>query len=115
MRDEKGRFTEGNNGKPKGAISEKTKIWNEIGEWFAGEGLAKYQSNLMAMMDSSFSNVSAEGMKRYETLLEYFKPKLSRAEIKAEVETKGEIDLSKLPKEVLDKLLDESNENTTTS
>lgn len=108
-RDKKGRFAEGNKGKPKGAISEKTKIWNEISEWFAGEGLESYQKNLIAMMDSSATNQSAEGMKRYETLLEYFKPKLSRTEVKAEIKTE-EVDLSQYSTKDLEDSIEDSEE-----
>lgn len=69
-------------GRPKGSVSEKTRIWNEIGEWFKGEGLEAYKANLMEMMADN--KQKAEAMKRYETLLEYFAPKLSRVESKNE-------------------------------
>lgn len=82
-------------GRPKGSISEKTKVWNEIGQWFANEGLEAYLNNLMELMTSSDTKDKAEAMKRYEALLEYFKPKLSRAEVVAEIEVKDEVDLSK--------------------
>lgn len=64
-------------GKPKGAVSEKTRIWNEIGEWFSNEGLEAYQEELINMKAEN----PAEFMKRYETMMEYFKPKLSRANV----------------------------------
>jgi len=97
-------------GKPKGTISKKTEIWNEIGEWFANDGLDKYKDKVMEMLDSSSDVKCLEGMKRYEALLEYFKPKLSRTEVKAEITT-DEIDLSNLPQETLDKLIDENDPN----
>ena len=68
-------------GKPKGAISEKTKIWNEIGEWFASDGIDQYKSNLLEMLKSKDKSIQSEGMKRFEALLEYFKPKLQRTEL----------------------------------
>lgn len=82
-RDKKtGQFTEGNSGKPKGAISKRTAIWHEIGDWFANEGLELYQKNLVGMLQSNNPVKAAEGMKHYQALLEYFKPKLSRSESK---------------------------------
>jgi len=81
-------------GKPKGAVSEKTKIWNEVSEWFAGEALELYKTNLLELMISEDAKVKAEAMKRYEALLEYFKPKLSRTDIKADVDSKITIDFT---------------------
>ena len=75
-------------GKPKGAVSEKTKIWNEIGEWFANEGIEQYKDNLLDMLTSDVPAIKAEGMKRFEALLEYFKPKLQRTE--TDITSKGE-------------------------
>ena len=71
-----GKFVKGNPGKPKGAVSEKTKIWNEIGDWFKSDGLEAYQSELKKMKDSE----PKEFLKRYEAMLEYFAPKLQRTE-----------------------------------
>jgi hypothetical protein len=72
-----GKFAKGNPGKPMGAISDKAKIWNEIGDWFKSEGLEAYLEALNTMRESD----PIEYMKRYEAMLEYFKPKLSRANI----------------------------------
>lgn len=80
--DDRGKFAKGNPGKPKGAIHEKTRIWNEIGEWFKNEALELYKDNLIEMMEDP--KQKAEAMKRYEALLEYFAPKLSRVESKNE-------------------------------
>ena len=74
---ETGGFKKGNPGKPKGAVSEKTRIWNEISEWFTGEGLEAYQEELAKMKEED----PKEFLKRYETMLEYFAPKLSRADV----------------------------------
>jgi hypothetical protein len=84
-----GTLKKGHSGlKPKGAISEKTKVWNEISDWFKNEGLEAYQEKLMEMQE----NEPKEFLKRYEAMLEYFAPKLSRTEIK------GEMDISKSEK-----------------
>lgn len=72
-----GKFTKGNPGRPVGAKSERAKIWSEIGEWFKSEGLEAYKDKLIEMQ----RNDPAEFMKRYETMLEYFAPKLSRSNI----------------------------------
>lgn len=79
-RNENGRFEKGAPGRPKGAISERTKVWNEIGDWFKSEGLAAYQDNLKGLMESKNPVKQMEGMKRYEALLEYFSPKLARTD-----------------------------------
>ena len=72
-------FKKGHKGaKPKGAISEKTKVWNEIGEWFASDGIEQYKTNLSEMLSSGNPVQRAEGMKRLEAMMEFFKPKLNR-------------------------------------
>jgi hypothetical protein len=47
-----GKFKKGNKGKPKGAISQKRKIWDEVGDWFVNEGLEAYTENLEEMLTS---------------------------------------------------------------
>lgn len=79
-RNDKGQFGEGNSGRPLGAISERTKVWKEIGEWFKSDGLTAYQNNLKGLMESGNPIKQMEGMKRYEALLEYFSPKLARTD-----------------------------------
>lgn len=64
-------------GKPKGAKSEKVKFWNQLKEWMVEEGSEKFKSELMKLQGKEF--VTA-----YSQTLEYFKPKLSRAEVKNE-------------------------------
>jgi hypothetical protein len=70
-----GKFAKGNPGKPFGAKSERAKIWSEVGEWFTSDGMAAYLELLEDMKDGN----PGEYMKRYEAMLEYFAPKLSRA------------------------------------
>ncbi len=88
-RNSDGTFKEGHPGlKPKGAISEKTRVWNEISEWFKGEGIEAYQEKLMDMKDENPN----EFLKRFEAMLEYFQPKLSRTELDASVKKEPEFD-----------------------
>lgn len=94
-----GKFNGGNeninrDGRPKGSFNKKTLIWKEIGDWFTNDALEIYKANLLKLMQSENKREATEGMKRYETLLEYFKPKLQRTEIKAEVKSDN-VDLSK--------------------
>ncbi len=60
------------NGKPKGAISEKAKFWNELKEFMVNEGAEKFKEELMKLKGQSF-------VISYNNALEYFQPKLSRA------------------------------------
>ena len=84
-RDDRGRFVEGNKGKPRGVVHEKTRIWNEIKEWYTGEGLERYQALLTEMMEQGDDKQRAFAMQRYEAMMEYFAPKLSRTEVKADL------------------------------
>lgn len=80
--DNKGRFAKGNEGKPKGAVSEKTKFWHELKGFMTNEGAEKYKDELMKLKGKDFIN-------SFALLLEYFEPKLSRAEIKQELKAQG--------------------------
>jgi DNA-binding Lrp family transcriptional regulator len=59
------------NGRPVGAISDKVKMWNELGEWFTQQGAAKCMRIMNDMEDEEY-------IKHYTALLEYFKPKQAR-------------------------------------
>jgi hypothetical protein len=59
------------NGRPVGAVSDKVKMWNELGEWFVQEGAAKCMRIMNDMEDEEY-------IKHYTALLEYFKPKQAR-------------------------------------
>jgi DNA-binding Lrp family transcriptional regulator len=59
------------NGRPVGAVSDKVKMWNELGEWFVQEGAAKCMRIMNEMQDEEY-------IKHYTALLEYFKPKQAR-------------------------------------
>lgn len=75
----KGQFTQGNKGKPKGAVSDKTKFWNELKGWMTTEGAEKLKEEMGKLKGQQF-------VYAYGNLLEYFQPKLSRAEVKHEGE-----------------------------
>lgn len=66
-------------GKPKGTISQKTKFWNEVKEWFMGEGAEKYIKEMKTLKGRQYTEA-------YSSALEYFQPKLSRVENKVEAE-----------------------------
>jgi DNA-binding Lrp family transcriptional regulator len=59
------------NGRPQGAVSERTKMWNELAEWFTQQGAAKCMRIMDEMEDEEY-------IKHYTALLEYFKPKQAR-------------------------------------
>lgn len=71
-RDEKGRLKKGHGGlKPKGAVSEKTKMWEELGQYIVTEGAERAMQVLAKMDDDQF-------LEQYMKMLEYFKPKQAR-------------------------------------
>ncbi len=59
------------NGRPVGTVSDKVKMWNELGEWFVSEGAQKCMRIMNDMEDEEY-------IKHYTALLEYFKPKQAR-------------------------------------
>ena len=59
------------NGRPMGAISDKVKMWNDLGDWFVEEGAAKCMRIMNDMDDEEY-------IKHYTALLEFFKPKQAR-------------------------------------
>jgi hypothetical protein len=58
-------------GKPKGAISHKTKQWEALGEAIIGRHTERFNSLLEVSEDTAF-------LDKYIQILEYFKPKLAR-------------------------------------
>jgi len=58
-------------GRPVGAVSDKVRMWNELGEWFVSEGAQKCMRIMNDMEDEEY-------IKHYTALLEYFKPKQAR-------------------------------------
>jgi hypothetical protein len=63
--------------KPKGAISKKTEQWNELAESITTVHTERFNAVLGTMEDKDFLEI-------YLKVLEYFKPKLSRSEVKQE-------------------------------
>ncbi len=69
------RFQKGHKGfKPVGAISAKTKAWEELGTFIVQDGAVRYMNALKALEDDKF-------VERFEHVLEYFKPKIARTEL----------------------------------
>jgi len=64
-------------GRPRGAKDHRTRAWEELGDWLLGEGAEKYLKMIKDLSEEKFAQ-------RYEALLEYFKPKHQRTEIKHE-------------------------------
>lgn len=77
MQDDRGRFVKGNPGKPKGALSRKTHQWNMLSEAITTQHTDRFNRVLFELDDKDF-------LEAYLKVLEYFKPKLSRAEVKQE-------------------------------
>lgn len=67
-------FKPGNPGKPKGAVSAKTKAWEQLGEFLTQAGAQRAVEIMMSSDEEDF-------MKHYSNLLEYFRPKHSRSDI----------------------------------
>lgn len=59
------------NGRPKGTVSERLKMWEALGEYVVTQGAERAMAALHAMDDEEF-------LKNYLTMLEYFKPKQAR-------------------------------------
>jgi hypothetical protein len=65
-------------GKPKGAVSQKTKFFNEMADWFTQEGAERFIEEMKKLKGQQY-------VMAYSNALEFFKPKLSRAEHKVEL------------------------------
>jgi hypothetical protein len=63
-----------NAGRKKGTKSQKVKHWEELGEFVLEKGAEKYMNYLKDLEPKDY-------MSRFEAILEYFQPKLSRAEV----------------------------------
>jgi hypothetical protein len=81
-------FKKGHKGfKPKGAVSEKTKAWENLGEFITESGAERVKLILGSCEPEDF-------IKYYTTLLEYFKPKLARSESKVESKVEGTLSIN---------------------
>ena len=70
-------------GKPVGAIGEKTKQWDALGEAIMGRQAEKFNNYLDELWDGN-KNDKAMASELYLKCLEYFKPKQARTEVKQE-------------------------------
>lgn len=104
-------FEKGNKlgtGRPKGVPNKDTKEIRDAFQRLVEDNLDNMKEWLMRVAEKN----PAKAMELINGLSDYVIPKLSRTEVKAEVENKDNIDLSKLPTDVLKRLLDDSNETT---
>lgn len=76
-----GKFKKGNPGRKKGSKSEKTKQWEVLGESIMNEHTERFNEELNKLQGKDF-------IQAYTQVLEYFKPKLQRTELKGELENK---------------------------
>ena len=67
-------------GRKEGSISQKKIMWNQMGEWFANEGAERALQHIMELEEPK------EYLRAYMDMLEYFKPKMSRQEVKHELD-----------------------------
>ena len=67
-------------GKVKGSKNEKTKQWEALGEAIVTTHAERFNSILETAEDENFQ-------KYFTMILEYFKPKQSRAEVTGEIDT----------------------------
>lgn len=65
-------------GRPVGAKNKKTLAWEKLGEYIIGEGAEKYSEYLNTLDDKKFAD-------EFRAIIEYFKPRQMRTEIKADV------------------------------
>lgn len=70
-------------GKPVGAIGEKTKQWDALGEAIVGRQAEKFNDYLEELWNGNKSD-KAMASELYLKSLEYFKPKQARTEVKQE-------------------------------
>ena len=67
-------------GRTVGAKNKKTEQWYELGEFIINDGAKKYMDYINGLKDKDYAE-------RFERILEYFKPKQMRTEIKGEITT----------------------------
>jgi len=80
-REQNGKFKKGHGiSKPKGSVSKKTLAWEKLGEFIINEGADRYMELLLSSEDKAFAE-------EFRNILEYFKPKQQRTEIKGEIIT----------------------------
>ena len=67
-------------GRPPGSKNKKTEQWHELGEYIINKGAKKYMNYIEKLTDKDYAE-------RFERILEYFKPRQMRTEIKADINT----------------------------
>ena len=80
MRDEYGRFQEGNSGKPKGAVSKRTAAWRQAEDAILNEQFDKFNRILGTLEGAEFCDM-------YLKVLNYFKPKMRAVDVGLTQET----------------------------
>jgi hypothetical protein len=86
MRDNRGQFTNGNKGKPKGATSKRTQQWEALADSICGEQAEYFSQYIKDLWTSQDSKKKAEAADLYLKTVEYFKPKQSRVESDVKIE-----------------------------
>ena len=74
-RNKKGQFTKDNIGRPEGSKNKRTVEWEALGKAITGMHTERFNSLLLELPDDKF-------MDKYLQILEYFKPKQLRTEVK---------------------------------
>lgn len=95
---QKGRSKTG--GIKKGQIQNRTRQWQEIGDYLTNQGVDRVLTVLNQSSDNDFMNY-------FDHLIRYFKPQLSSIATKEEVENETEIEMDKEQKEDLDNAIDD--------
>lgn len=72
--------------KRKGTKRKKTQLWEQLGEFLVNDGADIFMRNLQRQMKSDDPREQMMAMNMYKDTLEFFKPKLSRSEVKNEGE-----------------------------
>jgi hypothetical protein len=76
-------------GRKKGSVSQKKKMWDEMGSYFVNEGAERAMNALKGIDDDG------KFLSMYMAMLEYFKPKQQRQEVKHELdETITEVEIT---------------------
>jgi|AntAceMinimDraft_17_1070374.scaffolds.fasta_scaffold196372_2 hypothetical protein len=78
--DDKGKFAKGNEGKPIGATSAKTKQWEALGDFITQQGAERAMQVLNTLNNDDF-------LEQYNKLLNYFKPRLASTNIDANIKS----------------------------
>ena len=95
MRNADGTFGEGNKGKPKGAKSNKTKQWEQLGDFLTEEGAQRAMKILNDLPDEEY-------LDQFGKLLNYYKPKMQSTNLDANLKTESTIEYKNVSKQYPD-------------